>query len=107
MVSSFGTHSSGGLQCDHCDRHGHVEARCYKKKTRAQSRRGGRPSQGPGIATTNVDFRFSTSIRKDQLPYKYKMGWTIAKITKLIGNFIFILFVLLPYFSIHYLLFIL
>ena len=40
-----GTHNSGGLHCNHCDRDGHDEDHCYKKKRHAQSRRGGRTSQ--------------------------------------------------------------
>ena len=33
-----GTRSSGSLHCNHCDRDGHDEDHCYKKKRQAQSR---------------------------------------------------------------------
>ncbi|CAD6254129.1 unnamed protein product [Miscanthus lutarioriparius] len=65
VVSSSGTRSSGGLHCDHCDRDGHVEAHCYKKKRQAQSRQGGRPSQGPGTATTGVSQSTGSSQHTD------------------------------------------
>ena len=36
VASGFGTHSSGGPHCDHCDRDGHIEAH-YSKKMRQQA----------------------------------------------------------------------
>ncbi|XP_062232511.1 uncharacterized protein LOC133929743 [Phragmites australis] len=40
---------SGGLHCKYCDKDGHVEDYCYRKK-KAQGRRGGRTSQGGSSA---------------------------------------------------------
>jgi len=46
-VSSYGSGSTGGLHCNYCEKDGHVEDYCYKKKKeKAHSRRGGRSSQG-------------------------------------------------------------
>jgi hypothetical protein len=38
---------SGGLHCDHCDRDGHVEAFCYRKK-KAQTHRSSQGTGGTG-----------------------------------------------------------
>jgi hypothetical protein len=46
---------SVGLQCDHCDRDGHVEAFCYRKK-KAQKAQARRSSQGTG-GTGSGDLR--------------------------------------------------
>jgi hypothetical protein len=42
---------SGGLHCKYCDKDGHVEDYCYRKK-KAQGRRGGRTSQGGSSASS-------------------------------------------------------
>jgi hypothetical protein len=44
VVPSSVSGGGGGLKCDWCGRDNHAEAYCYRKK--AQSRRGGRSSQG-------------------------------------------------------------
>ena len=50
-VSSSGSGSTGGLHCNYCEKDGHVEDYCYKKKEKAHSPRGGRSSQGSDRST--------------------------------------------------------
>jgi hypothetical protein len=48
VVPPAGHGESGCLHCDHCDRDGHVEAFCYRKK-KAQAHRSSHGTGGTGF----------------------------------------------------------